>query len=128
MPPDDDRRPLFVRLPQAQAERLDRAAFERRTSKQDLVSDLVSRYLDDGTRRVTVEATDDTLSVGRASFLPSDPPEVLTLDEAADLLIVPAHEVRKLADKGELPGRQIGGEWRFTRRALLDWLGSREEG
>lgn len=122
-----DRRPLFVRLPQAQAERLDQVSFERRTSKQDLVSDLVARYLDDGTRRVTVEATDDALSVGRASFLPADPPEVLTLDQAADLLIVPADEVRTLADKGELPGRLIGGEWRFTRRALLDWLGGGEE-
>ena len=75
----EDRRPLFVRLPQAQAERLDQVSFERRTSKQDLVSDLVARYLDDGTRRVTVEATDVALSVCRASFLPADPPEVLTL-------------------------------------------------
>ena len=38
---------------------------------------------------------------------------------------------KPLADKataGEVPARQIGGEWRFLRRALVDWLyaGARE--
>ena len=122
-----DRRPLFVRLPENQAQRLDRAAFELKTSKQDLVSGLLARYLDDASRRITVETTDDTMTVGRAAFLPNDPPEVLTLDEAADLLMVPAAELTKLADKGELPGKLIAGEWRFSRRAVMTWLGGGEE-
>ena len=31
--------------------------------------------------------------------------------------------MRELAEAGELPGRRIGGEWRFLRQALLAWLG-----
>ena len=31
--------------------------------------------------------------------------------------------VVKLASEGELPGRRIGGEWRFSRSAVLAWLG-----
>jgi excisionase family DNA binding protein len=30
--------------------------------------------------------------------------------------------VRQLAESGDLPGRRIGGEWRFARAALLAWL------
>jgi len=28
----------------------------------------------------------------------------------------------KLAEGGELPGRRIGEDWRFSRSALLAWL------
>lgn len=49
-------------------------------------------------------------------------PEVLTLDEAAAFLRVPAEVVRRQAELGELPARQIGGEWRLLRAALADWL------
>jgi excisionase family DNA binding protein len=28
----------------------------------------------------------------------------------------------ELAERGELPARRIGDSWRFSRRALLDWL------
>jgi excisionase family DNA binding protein len=48
--------------------------------------------------------------------------EVLTLREAAGYLRVSADMVRNLAQKGDLPGRMIGGEWRFLRTALADWL------
>jgi excisionase family DNA binding protein len=46
-------------------------------------------------------------------------PEVLTANEAAELLrMTPAH-VRRLAAAGELPGaRRIGGTWRFSRSAI----------
>lgn len=63
---------------------------------------------------------------GGASANPSSPsapvPEVLTLTEAAELLRVDAAVVRGLAEAGGLPGRQISGEWRFSRSRLLDWL------
>jgi hypothetical protein len=32
--------------------------------------------------------------------------------------------VLELARAGELPGRELGGEWRFARVALLGWLGT----
>jgi hypothetical protein len=28
----------------------------------------------------------------------------------------------RAAERGELPGRRIGDEWRFGREALLAWL------
>lgn len=48
--------------------------------------------------------------------------EVLTVEEAARLLRVSPWTVRDLARRGKLPGRRVGKEWRFWRRALLEWL------
>jgi excisionase family DNA binding protein len=134
---------LFVRIPTEHARRLDRAAFELRVPKQSLVSGLVDRYVDpdsprslaalhglgshgtrDGTRRVTVETLDGgELTVGHHSFRARDP-EVLTPEEAAELLQVDAEIVLDLARAGELPGRELAGQWRFARAALLRWLGA----
>ncbi len=107
-----ERKPLYVRLPAAAAMSLDRAAFELQVSKQDLVADLVHRHL---------EGPDDGLTVGRAS-LPTPRPEVLTAGEAAQLLQSTEAAVTELAEAGELPGRKVGGEWRFARAAVLAWL------
>jgi excisionase family DNA binding protein len=137
------RKPLYVRLPADAAQNLDRAAFELGTSKQDLVSGLVSRYVDPAsprklaalgriggggsTRRVVVETADDSLTVGHASFVPAQDPDVLTAAEAADLLRTDEETVEAMAKKGELPGRKLGDDWRFTRTALLRWLGGAED-
>jgi excisionase family DNA binding protein len=48
--------------------------------------------------------------------------EVLTAEQLAELLQVDAKTVRSLAARGDLPGRKLGREWRFSRRAVLDWL------
>ncbi|WP_045879081.1 helix-turn-helix domain-containing protein [Pseudofrankia sp. DC12] len=48
--------------------------------------------------------------------------EVLTLEEAAELLRVPVDDVRALVESGELPARHIGATWRLTRTAVLAWL------
>ena len=102
--------PLFVRLPAASAERLSRAAFELKTPKRELVAGLVDRYL----------GADD-LVIGRAATQVREP-EVLTLEQLAELLQVDEKTARALAAKGEVPGRKIGREWRFSRQAVLDWL------
>ena len=52
--------------------------------------------------------------------------DVLTLEEVAALLKVPADVVRGRAEKGELPGRRFGDAWRFARTAVLAWLGDGE--
>jgi excisionase family DNA binding protein len=124
-----DRRALYVRLPNDAAEKLDRAAFEMRVPKQDLVADLVENHLGAvaGTRRVVVESLDDSLTVGHHSFTPAAELEVLTLDEAADLLRIDRDELTKLAKSGKVPGRQLGDTWRFTRTALLEWLSNPDE-
>jgi excisionase family DNA binding protein len=116
------RRPLYVRLPEAQALRLDEAAHRLRRSKQDLVTSLITL---DNLRRVTVETTDDHMTVGHAEFRPLSPPDVMTVDELAAWLQTDAATVTKLADDGELPGRKLGDEWRFARDAVLGWLARR---
>ena len=46
----------------------------------------------------------------------------LTLDEVAQFLKVSPQTVRRLAAKGELPGRKIGNKWRFSPLAIHLWL------
>jgi excisionase family DNA binding protein len=52
-----------------------------------------------------------------------EPPEVLTIEQVAELLNSDPDTIVALAEAGELPGRRIGDEWRFRRTAVLDWLG-----
>jgi excisionase family DNA binding protein len=106
--------PLFVRLPAASAEKLSRAAFELKTPKRELVTDLVDRYL----------GAEDMI-VGRAAP-EARGPDVLTVEQLAELLQVDDKTVRALAAKGELPGRKLGRHWRFSRQAVLDWLATPE--
>jgi excisionase family DNA binding protein len=122
-------RPLFVRIPVAEAEKLDRAAFELKTPKQELVRDLLSGadfgFTD--RRRVIVETEGDSLTVGRHSFRPTEGGEVLTLSQAGELLQVEETALEKLAEAGEVPGRKVGDEWRFARSALIEWLAAGED-
>jgi excisionase family DNA binding protein len=50
------------------------------------------------------------------------PGEVLTLAEAAAYLRLPEKEVIAAATSQGLPGRMVGGEWRFLKDALRQWL------
>src|SRR5918996_2320565 len=103
-------KPLYVRLPAAQADALESAAFALRASKKDLVASLIATGLGDEAsirdpRRVTIDLGGDQPVVGRHEFRPLAPPEVLNLAEVAELLQVPEAAVAELADAGELPGR-----------------------
>jgi excisionase family DNA binding protein len=121
-----ERTPLYVRLRTAEARRLDEAAHRLRRSKQDLISGLISSYGDvENLRRVLVEATDDRLTVGHAEFRPFSPPDVLTVPQLAEWLQVEDDTIQELAEQGDLPGRKLGGEWRFAREAVLAWLARR---
>jgi excisionase family DNA binding protein len=88
------------------------------------IEGLVARHLDDV--RVLYEIDDPPpqgdVTVGRHFFRPAPPPEVLTLEEVADLLQVKPGDVRRLAERGNLPGRRIGRTWRFSHSAVLAWL------
>jgi len=46
----------------------------------------------------------------------------ITLQELARHLGMDARQVKRLADRGILPGRYVGGQWRFNRAQMLDWL------
>src|SRR3712207_4539726 len=105
---------LYVRLPQPEAEKLDRAGEALETNKKARVPTLVSRYVDPDTaegldrlrelagaqRRVTGDLPDAGMTVGHHAFTPAELPDVLTPAQAADLLQVPEEEVVALAEAG----------------------------
>ena len=51
---------------------------------------------------------------------PSD--VVLNLRGVAQLLSMSEETVSRLASRGEIPGRKVGQQWRFSRRLVLDSL------
>jgi excisionase family DNA binding protein len=136
---EQQRNALFVRLTPEQARRLDRAAAAVPARKKDLIGGLLERFvhpdtptglqtlrelagLDETRRKVTIDLGADGPVVGHASFRPAPEPEVLDAAGAAELLLVDEAAVVELAERGEVPARRIGDTWRFSRRALLDWL------
>lgn len=110
-------RPLYVRLPEGEADLIDRAAAQDGVSKRQVVSRLVREGLAPGR----------DLPVGRLELRPADT-EVLTLEQAAALLQTTDEVVAEMARSGELPGREVGGAWRFARNAILSWLGHMSSG
>ena len=98
-----------MRLPTAEAEKLSRASVELGRPKQELVAEAL--------RALDLPAEGFGFGHHTASS------EVLTAEQLAELLQVDAKTVRSLASRGELPGRKLGRHWRFSRRAVLDWLG-----
>jgi putative molybdopterin biosynthesis protein len=53
------------------------------------------------------------------------PETLLRTDEVANLLRVHPKQVYRLLKRG-LPGRRVGGEWRFSREEVLAWSAGRE--
>lgn len=102
--------PLFVRLPASAAEQLERMTSSSGASKREVVTRLI---------------LGDEMTVGQHQFHPAQEPAVLTPAQAGELLQVEEGLILKLAEAGELPGRCLAGQWRFSRPALLDWLGGR---
>ena len=50
------------------------------------------------------------------------PNDVLTVDQAAEFLQLNEYTVRLLARRRELPGKKVGGSWRFSRKKLLEFV------
>jgi excisionase family DNA binding protein len=48
--------------------------------------------------------------------------EVLTTEEAAELLRVSTKTVLALVRRGDLPGEKVGRAWRFLRADLLNYV------
>ena len=46
----------------------------------------------------------------------------MSLEEFAKHVGMDAREVRRLADRGKLPGHKVGGQWRFNRARVTEWL------
>jgi len=125
---------LYVRLPAAAVDKLDRASETLGISKKDLIAGLVAKYVDPDSRsglqllgglRFTVDDSKPGPTMGRYSFQSyevSEPPEVMNVVQTGELLQLEAHIVLELAEAGTLPGRKLGPEWRFSRSAVLAWL------
>ena len=54
-------------------------------------------------------------------------PEVLTIEQIAELLHLHVMTVYRLAKNGKLPGFKVGGRWRFRRDALEAWMVDRAQ-
>ena len=50
--------------------------------------------------------------------------EILNIEEAARLLGVSVKTFNKVLHSERIPARKIGREWKFSRQALVDWVGS----
>ena len=107
-------RPVFIRLPELQVERLERACSAQSMTKQAFVSAAVATRLDgvEDARQPTERRPRD---------------DVLTLDELAHLLRVDVEAVRRRVEAGDLPGRRFGDEWRFSLEGVLVWLATSED-
>jgi excisionase family DNA binding protein len=130
---------LFVRLPAAAVDKLDRAAEALGMRKKDLVAGLVTKYVDPDSQRglsalgslsshkVTVDRGPAIPARGSYSFQPYDPPEVMNAEQAGEFLQIDQAVVTQMAESGKLPGRKLGAAWRFSRAALVAWLSAPEK-
>jgi len=48
--------------------------------------------------------------------------EILTANEAADYLKINVRTIYRLIKQGKIPGRKVGGSWRFKKDILDDWI------
>jgi excisionase family DNA binding protein len=49
-------------------------------------------------------------------------PDILTLAQAASYLQVSERTILRMLKAGEMPGRQVGSQWRFDREQLRAWI------
>ena len=109
--------PLYVKLPTSAVEKLDRASAELGVSKKEIVTTLVTRYID---------PKNPGPMMGTYSFQPYEAPEVMSSAQAAQFLQIDEKNVIELAEAGKLPGKKLGPVWRFSRDALVAWLSTPE--
>jgi excisionase family DNA binding protein len=116
-PSNEETVALFARVPASAGKKLSRAAIELGRPKQAVIAELVDRY---------ASTLGDDFTFGRATIT-DHPLEVLTPEQLADLLHVEVATVLAMATDGQIPGRQLNGNWRFARSAVLAWLAGNDE-
>jgi excisionase family DNA binding protein len=55
------------------------------------------------------------------------PDDVLTAAELAKMLRIHPVTVRLKAASGDIPGRQVGNRWRFSRTKIMQWMSGSEQ-
>ncbi|HLG65070.1 MAG TPA: helix-turn-helix domain-containing protein [Ktedonosporobacter sp.] len=53
--------------------------------------------------------------------------DILDADEVAEMLRVHPRTVKRLAGQGDLPGFRVGGQWRFRREAIEEYIRRQEQ-
>jgi len=51
--------------------------------------------------------------------------EDFDLQSLADYLHIEQNKINRLADRGQIPGRRVGGDWKFSRAEIHHWLEDR---
>jgi excisionase family DNA binding protein len=49
-------------------------------------------------------------------------PDLLTTKQLAEYLQLSERSVYRLLDQGDIPALKVGGQWRFRKSALDEWL------
>lgn len=55
----------------------------------------------------------------------TEPDAIMTVREVCDYLKLSESTIYRLVQEGKLPGRKVGGAWRFSGKGLEEWLGER---
>ncbi len=63
-----------------------------------------------------------------SGMTPQEPDIIMTVKDVAAFLKLAESTVYRLAQEGTLPGRKIGGTWRFSREQLLAWFYQSQSG
>lgn len=50
--------------------------------------------------------------------------EILNMQEVCELLNVSEKTMIKVLQEEDIPARKIGREWRFSKTAIIEWIGS----
>lgn len=53
--------------------------------------------------------------------------DILEPEEVAKMLRVHPRTVMRLANRGEITGFKVGGQWRFRREAINDYIRQQEQ-
>ena len=48
--------------------------------------------------------------------------EIMTMEQAAEMLQVSTRTIQRMVADGRMPGRQVGSQWRFDRDQLREWI------
>ena len=73
---------------------------------------------------VNGQGTPPHASTERHERGPEPTREILNIEEAAELLGVSIKTFNKVLHSQDMPARKIGREWKFSRRALIEWVGN----
>src|SRR3989344_6945692 len=52
----------------------------------------------------------------------ADKNQIISTEEACKLLGITRQTLYKLSDKGQIPGKKIGGQYKFIKQSLLDYM------